>query len=794
MRVNPLNSWIEVRGQRWAGVLLALLACSNVLAQRIDTPTSSGEVARVENPLLRIPKIQTPPVIDGVMTPGEWDDASAASGFWYWNYGTSSHYDYMAPFETQLQVYAAYDKEHIYFAFSSPVYPVNSWLRARGRFPDVISHPLYGIYRDDYVGLGLWPHSDPVKCYRMGQFSWFINCISVMSDAGPATGKKWQSGLRTNGEVTRTRWVQELAVPLQHLLHGPYAGDDDTGAEIVKLPPPDGTAYNFRLDRCDGEWGIRGFHNKFHDGMSTLILDSQCVSFQVNELGPIMEDIIDVKLSVKNHSTRSQTLQLGFFVENAAGNVYSSYSGRQLQDGLLELRPGESRKLRLRKPIPGISENGNTLWFDVRSAGRPAKSIFRTCLIAFHSQDKPGFREWHIAGIDMNRPPRKDFDLRVNYDYASNRVSAVVDTGIHGASDEARTAVQAKIMVTDSSRDDRQVASETVPFHGPFACSVLQLPDLFEGHNYTVTVLLFNHNQRIVGEETFSFVKQTEPWMHNQIGLDDVVWEPFVPIRVEANGCETLNHHFTLAASGLPQQIFIKPAVRDLPLARRAPDTDLSDEELTRLGRGPQLRAPLRLVVTVGGQALAAEVIRPAKVARQWQSEIEYVSTLRAGPLTIELTTQYDCDGAMSVTLGYSSDAAAVIDQFELVAEIAGPMDMTAGEGKTGLVWSSAEEDPELYYSHFVPWLRIGSNERAFSWICRNEEGWLLDRDGPAMTLHRDANDQVTWRVKFINHPAEVAGRREIAFSILTHPSKPKPANYRRLAWLYRGDRWSTLR
>ena len=370
--------WAVKTGLVRGALLLAACVWVSGQAEAVETPSSSGEASRVETPLLRIPMTRTPPTIDGVMSPGEWVDASAASGFWYWNYGTTCHYDYMAPFETQLQVYAAYDKEKLYLAWTSPVYPVNSWLRALGRFPDVISHPLYGIYRDDYVGLGVWPYGDPVKSYRMGQFSWFINCIDVMSDSGPPNGRKWQSGMTTRGEVTRTRWVQEMAIPLKSMVHGPYAGQDETGREIVKLPPPDGTLYLFRLDRCDGERGIRGFHNKFHDGMGRLVLDSQCVSFQVNELGPIMEDIIDVRLTAKNHSARSQTVRLGFFVEAEVGvsSVSIIYAdplrrvcmvcGVDLRVGTRRtsvnwvLRLAHPREVVVRKQEAGVNGHGST--------------------------------------------------------------------------------------------------------------------------------------------------------------------------------------------------------------------------------------------------------------------------------------------------------------------------------------------------------------------------------------------------------------------------------------------------
>ena len=74
-------------------------------------------------------------------------------------------------------------------------------------------------------------------------------------------------------------------------------------------------------------------------------------------------------------------VQLGFFVENASGTIYSSYQSPELKDGLLELVPGEVKTIRLRQPFPGITQDGNVLWFDVRSAGQPGKQLFRTRLI-----------------------------------------------------------------------------------------------------------------------------------------------------------------------------------------------------------------------------------------------------------------------------------------------------------------------------------------------------------------------------------------------------------------------------
>ena len=781
--------------------MISALACA-FLAPRVlavETPTSSGPASQVTLSQLRIPMTATPPVIDGKMEAEEWEDSSALTAFWY---AISGQFYYMAPHQTQLQVYACYDKENLYLAFTSPVYPQGSWLRSRGRFPDIIEHPLYGIYRDDYYGYGLRPYHDNVKSYRMGGFFSWINPISVIGDVGPGVGREWQSEATTKESVTKDRWVQELAMPLKSIKFGPYKGKDAQGNDLVELPPPDGTEWIFSLYRCAGEWAsmsrtpsgrqaYNSFKNTFSDTASKFIFDSNAVSVQVQELGPIMEDIVDVKVALKNHDSRSHTVQLGFFVESAEGIIYSSYTDPQLKDGLLEMRPGQRVELRLRKPLPGITVTGNVLWFDVRTAGRPAEPIFRTKLVPFHSQEKPGFREIHVDYIGKHRPPRKDFDYRFDYSYKNNAVAAVVDTGISGASKEARTATETRLIVSDAAGSGREIATAKAGFVGPFSCIVKELPQLQDGKTYQATVLLFDKNKRIVGEDSVEFTKETKEWMFNKVGLDDTVWEPFTPMKPHqtdgALGFDTLNHVFTLDESGLPAQVYIRPDTREMPLEWRAEPDRVTDNQLISLGRGPQLRKGYRLEAVIDGKRIPFEVVEPARLVRQWKSELEYQSRLKAGDLRVDLTTQYDCDGAMHVTVEYGGETPVNVDRLEMIADYAGPMDMTPGRGKTGVVWDSADNDPELYYTKFVSWLRFGSNERGFSWICRTEKGWELDRDGSAMTLERNDDGEVRWRVIFVNHPTEIAGKNKLDFTVLTHPAKPRPDDWRRYGWLYRG-------
>lgn len=796
-------------------VLAAALAVA--AAPAVESPTSYGEAAQVDTPVLSIPRVAKPPVIDGTMQEGEWEDTSALTGFWY-DYAQND-FRFLASAHTQVRVHLGFDAEKLYLAYDSPVYPESSWMKARGRFPDVLGHPLYGIQWDDHVEIELRPYADNAKGFEHGLFRFYVNPINTLTDymwsVRGGEEMKWKSGAQVRTTAGAKRWQIEMAVPLTAFAHGAYAEKEADGRPRVVLPPPDGTAWRAWFTRGIG--GNGAFFNCFdnHAWNTTktrLVLDSQAPSVQVLDLGPIMEDNVDLRVQLKNHSPRSETVRFGFFVESPEGLVYSSYDAPELQEGMCELRPGEVKKLRLRRALPGIAKDGNVLWFDVRSAGQPAKVLYRTRLQRFHSMEGGSangvsYTARRLDVIAKLRPPKEDFSLHWQFSPYRKRLFAAIDTGIEGASEEAKRAVEARISVLKADLDEDVIAEATVRFAGSHAAQLIDLKDAVAGERYKLSVLLFDADKRIVGErnpEPFRF--QREPWMENTLGLDDVVWEPFTPIAADAGGFDTLKHRFTIAPSGLPAQIAIKPDPRDLPLELRLPGAKPDAASLAAVGRGDQLRAPLRLEAVIAGKRVPATVVEAAKPVREWKSERTYRARLAAGPLAIELTTTYDCDGAMRCQLAYQGDGATQVEALELVGDLAGSVDLIAKAirggsmagsdtwecglpQRPGVVWDSTQgEPPELFYSRFVPFVWFGSGDRGFTWFCDSDQGWGLDRDGASMALERDQAGATTWRVRFVNHAQAVGARRELAFTVLTHPAKPKPAQARTHAWHRQGQ------
>jgi len=273
---------------------------------------------------------------------------------------------------------------------------------------------------------------------------------------------------------------------------------------------------------------------------------------------------------------------------------------------------------------------------------------------------------------------------------------------------------------------------------------------------------------------------------------DGGVWAPFVPITVEGDALETLKHRFTVTDSALPAQIFIKPDSRELPLERRAEGAKVVAGDLARIGRGPRLRAPLRLEATGPDGTAAAKVLQTARIVRRQEGGVEYRSKLKVGPFAVVAACRYECDGAMLVSLDVGGGQAGSI--LELVVEPLEPVDLAyaglpagvkAGDlpreklvaaipSSEGTVWDSARRAADGK----VRFLYVGSGDAGLVWLC--DDPPRAPEGGSAVVMKRNELGQLTWRTAL----AAGEGQTSLKFAILTLPSRPRDKGFRRRQWL----------
>lgn len=284
-------------------------------------------------------------------------------------------------------------------------------------------------------------------------------------------------------------------------------------------------------------------------------------------------------------------------------------------------------------------------------------------------------------------------------------------------------------------------------------------------------------------------------------------------IKLDGNRLVSTRQVITVDPSGLPGQIEITPSVDELPLEKRTANAKLAPEDLAAIGRGPQLRAPVRLEAVVDGKTV---ILAPTEAAGFTFADgaATCVTKLAGLGVAAAVEIRYQPDGAMDAKVTYGGGAS--VESLALVMDVSGPVHTViagAGEAKgalsfaasdyglpeeEGIVWGNARavtaaatapaNSPAAAISRGKPGvvqhLFFGNGDRGFTWLASGDDGWMIVPAAPSMTLARDKAGLVTWRAYLVNHPVALQTDKTVRFSLLTHPGVPKAAGFRKAAWL----------
>ncbi len=777
---------------------LAMAGAARSQDEAYKVPTAAEVRARVKFPVLRVPFMDKAPTIDGRLDPGEWEDSACYTGFWQ-DY-SHDNFRYLAVREKQPEFYVSYDKENLYFAHRSMVFPEAAWLKCRGKYKDVSSHPDYGILWDDHIEFQLKP---PAPADANGPFfKWLVNPIDTYHDfcrmpqaPGGEIRSRFDSDLEVKGHWDEQWWVTEMRIGLESLRWGPFKAEGEQAKPYIPIPIPDGTIWRHWGSRAMG--GTGGFtrlfsaavnggwgHNNIH-----LVFDSKGVSAQVTRFGRIMRDQIDLSVQLKNHGERSETVNVGVYIENDEELVLMNE-----EEEFVELLPGEVKDIEIKRDTIGITPLGNAIWLDIRTLA--GQMVYRSILMRYHHvKGMDGYKEHFVDGMNFSRAPRAPFEYIYQYFPSQNKLAARIDTDVYGVSDQTKTAVEGKVKLL--THDGELVKEMAVPLESPLehedaktfggrnGYGIMAFDELPEGR-YKTVCLLYDADKKIVSDQTSKeFTQRGFPWEDNDIGRTDIVWDPHVPIQVdpEQKTVETTMHNFRVGPSGLPEQITIKG---DLPVL------------------GSQLRAPMRLEASAGGKRFAFKQTEELKQTKEWKSEVAFESEGAIGPVQANCRVQWDCDGYMQYDVRYKADEA--VDTLELVIEFENkPFDLFGFFGtdmygqtqdprpleteETGVVWNTRNAllSRELFYGNFTPLLMLGNGDRAFFWACDTDRGMKLLAENNAAQLEKTEEGAYALRIFLVNEPGKIEQEKHVQFYFTTLPGKPPPENRRVLNWKHRG-------
>ena len=740
-------------GRLWLCVGFAVLLS-------VGSGWASAQSAALPIPRLRVPKLATPPVLDGKLAPGEWDGAAALTGFMNFTG------QLMLPHDLQPVWWIGYDDKNLYLAQRYPLYPKGT-IKATAKFGDRggIAQDTNSMLWDDHVEIeisDLPERSMPNKNYF---YKILTNPYGALVDHRMEwsvgwSGFEWESAATVKCDLTDDFWTFEMAIPFKSLGHA-QAPADGTRWFMQLVSAGDPGSYYFAWQPVAWtEW----------DFFPEIVFDSKAPVVRVESLGQPMNGKLDVAVGLRGAAASVPVTVSAVVSDSAGAKLYE-------ESRTWEAAPGKSETLHFvkdldLKEIPGfqwgqsLGRTGSGAYtLNLKAATGDGRVLYEASPVFIKTPATLKERLYDL--IASSRGGAGAPVLNSVYYHTAQLLEATVDTAIIRAKPEVRQAreFRARILAQPSGKVMVDATAFIQPDgQGRLLAGVPALPD----GEYIAETTIPGPDGKPLAEKKDPFTVRQYAWEQSPAGKEKIVIAPFTPVETAERTLRVWGRTYTYADTGLPTSVVSKG--REL------------------------LAAP----ATLSGMVNGRHETLAGKGWPQWGEKSGHNATLHSvghiGPVAVDVTVDTEYDGTMLYTLTLAPTAPARLDALDLTLPLAGMTgyqvvrsgrDLVLGEppAKDGVFWDSARlsATPNILGT-FLPFAILGDGERAFLWCADSDQGWMLDDHKASFFLER-AGVAVTMRASFCNTPFNLRTPRTIRFMLQALPAKPLPVDYRWRAW-----------
>lgn len=300
---------------------------------------AAASAMEIPPPLLRVPRLERAPQLDGRIEPAEWADAAVVTGLALVNADGA-----LAPTEMQGHFLIGYDEKFLYVAARAPNPP--------GRYPvgRMGRDDAAEVLQDDRLEVWLTP-GERARDERRGQGYYLVavNPLGALTDrwlnCEPAYREWiWSCGGKAAATVTAERWETELAVSFRSL-----------GVEN-----PEGRSLFAQIALASGSgddavrrgWAAAGPRDFARWG--ELIPDPRAPAVRWRSLGEVFDGDLDAQAEVRGLAAGA-SVRVEFRLVHA--------EGRALVEDTRELRADANRVVQFQRRAPrlSIADLGNRL-------------------------------------------------------------------------------------------------------------------------------------------------------------------------------------------------------------------------------------------------------------------------------------------------------------------------------------------------------------------------------------------------------------------------------------------------
>ena len=701
-------------------------------------------------PRFNIPKMASPPKIDGTIDPAEWATATKVMGMVF-----TGGLDYK---DRPVSFWLAWDEQHLYLAYRVDI--------LTGKIPhlrNIYREPYsVGVVRDDAIEVGVFLHDRNRKANEVSSYLKFIiNSLGAgeYMKNYPDIGQVMFNWTPTFDVANRTFtdaagkhwWEMEIAMDQEDLqMPGPHKAGDKVDIGLFADVKNPGWQW---LDFPSASGHLE------HFGFPRGVLTEKAPYVQVEEVAGLHDERLAFRSVVFNPSDKPVRVAAGLALRQGprvAGRQWGAVEAPETildEKRTLEIPAGGQARFDVAKAFPGLppAKGQGVGFFEValRPEGDAGAPPVYTFACNFRGTDKSYLTPTEYV-------PK--LDAEIGFNPANGRLSVAVDT-LEAPIPEGSAAAGATYRV--------RLGAQTVAegklryFTNQWYDDLVELGTVAPG-KYTVKLALIDADGAVLAETERPFEKVNEAemypkWWGNRIGNPEQLLQPFEALRVrEGRGSRVemscTRRVYALGSLGLPVQI--------------------------EANGGPVLAAPARIVLKVGGKEYTVPTDGKVTVTGQedWRVDFECPSVTVAG-VTFSATGWMEQDGLVELALTYgpggtaasrSADGGAAVPPIEieelrvewpLVEDPLGAYMGCMGQGGNysartigavpkgeGEVWNTRDDIGKTgsgrRAGNFVGNLWVGAEQRGLFWCADSDKGWEPDERVAALAVKRVISDQ----------------------------------------------------
>lgn len=712
------------------------------------------KLPREHIPQFTIPRMKSPPTIDGEIGEKEWRESVAIGG------PVNQANNILIPRPTTF--YLAWDAGHFYMAVRTYIRP-----NYKPRIRDGRSDGQAYVF-DDGLELHFKPKGQNVPAEnKKNSYKLFLNCLGHIGDTSRlAMGqqfKNWNPKFNIKTRLTEPGtapnggrwWELELAsVPKDFELNGPHHAGDRWKLMLGINHIP-----SWMQARIPA---VGSYLDPFGYPVGVLVEDTPAVQFTMNSLSNLARDgTASMSIEAYNPTDATAEVKVDLAVADAISRLKT-----------LAIEPGKTAKWSIDKKLPD----------DVKS-GPVDLSVTEgdTKLLTYYSFFKVGAYS-HMLNPVKPRPDNK-FAFETNYNPVRNNLLIKGDTYYL---DDPESAEALIYRVYAKGEDEPIVEDKITRSAEWYLQEVVELPELDPGqYRIEATMKLAD---REIGPMQAGFTVKDEAeewpeWWNRDYGDTDQIIYPFSPIesvdrsvpgeKDKRDGFSCWGRDYVLNAMGLPDAVYSQ------------------GEEV--------LAEPARIVVERDGREHAIALGRPT-ITEHEDYRVRFKGQAEGAGLQFTATGWLEQDGLVYIDLTYAPAGEGPVEVDGLRIEFpvserdadsllcVGPGEnyssrttMLLPDDRQGRLWSTLDTGitgSNMTVGSFYPTMWIGSERRGFLWWADTDRGWVPKDEVPAHEAVRRGGSVVLIN-NIIGTSYRLDEARTISLSYNASPFRPLPDGWR---------------